>query len=1076
MAQQDKTVDLTVRVKSDDLNKLGTDINKAEGSLGGLGTAAKTAGASVDGIGTATEKAGAGVESMAKAVDDKTRAIKAGLQVEQSEIEIQRQLLAAAQAEQQASLQAALAKGDEAAATRAQNALRQAESDQLALVGRAKRAEATAIQQATAARRQELSAISPLSAAQANELQSAENHARALRVEAAAADQAAQRTRELGSAHRSAADTAGQFGARVGNLTQLLGQMAGALGAAFTFRELVTAAAQMEQLRSGLTAVTGDAGKAGKELEFVRQVALRIGADVTEVGKAFLSLSAATKGTAVEGEPTRQVFEAVATAMGKAGKSSAETSLALQALAQMASKGVVQMEELRGQLGESLPGALNAAAKGLGITTADLIKLVEEGKIAASDLFPALSKGLNELYGGAPAAQTLSQEITNIKNAFTEMAANIGDAGGLTALKTGAEIAQAAIVVLDASIIAAGKSIGTVIAAVVNRDFSGLKQAFADIQKEAQDKLLKAAQHNETLRNSLKASGDQAVVAALAQQELAAKTAVAGAAAAAGASDFVKLQNGYRLVLDAVREQITAQEKSVAARDAEAKATEGLAKAFGTENEQRAAHAAATAASAIETEKLTALKLTELATMQAELKSLKEEAAQLAVVDEAKTKQMAELEKQIALRQQDADKAVAQAEASRLAAAQAKAEADAYKDNSGRVAELAAAYEAARTKLEQVRAAKEAGLATTRALKDAENEAGQAALLYRDALSDVVKALEARNKVQQADATLATSALQLQLAQEKSYEATARAMGNEVAVIASKIRQKEIEIKIIEATVQAQIAEAEGSMAVARAKMTEMEAAGKLDAVNRAELESTIKIAQARINQAKATGESTKALEAEITALRLGTDSRHKSTAAIDANRTALERLNAEKEREISAQEKANQLKERELELYREKWNIDKEGFSLNTDGKRFEATMATRASVYNQAKSAGLDEKRALEVADSFEGQYNRPAGLNGIVGGVNPSDINKAINEAILATAREKVQQSESRDKQAPNTGASTGTSSSTGSSGGVSYVNNITIPGVGQGTTRHADEQSARTEVDLLRRLARAKGVSQ
>lgn len=183
---------------------------------------------------------------------------------------------------------------------------------------------------------------------------------------------------------------------------------------------------------------------------------------------------------------------------------------------------------------------------------------------------------------------------------------------------------------------------------------------------------------------------------------------------------------------EAVREQIAAQEKSVAARDAEAKATQGLANAFGTENEQRAAHAAATAASAVETEKLTALRLTELATMQAELKSLKEEAAQFAVVDEAKTKQMAELEKQIALRQQDADKAVAQAEA--------------------------------------------------------------------------------------------------------------RAMGNEVAVIASKIRQKEIEIKIIEATVQAQIAEAEGSMAVARAKMTEMEAAGKLDAVNRAELESTIKI------------------------------------------------------------------------------------------------------------------------------------------------------------------------------------------------------------------------------------------
>ncbi len=495
---------------------LAGDIDNVEDSAKALGTTAATAGASVQKLGAFADGAGDEVAGLTKAVDDKTKAIKAGLLVEQSEIELQRQHLAASQADQEARLRAAQAKGDETAATRAQNALAQIEADQLNLVARLKRAEATAIQQATAARREELAAIGPLTAAQAKELQAAENHAKALRVEAAAADQAAQRAGALGTAHRNSAGATDQLSARVTNLSGLLGQMAGALGVAFSFRELVTAAAQMEQLRSGLTAVTGDATKAGKELEYVRTVASRIGADVTEVGRAFLSLSAATKGTAVEGEPTRQVFEAVATAMGKAGKSSAETANALQALSQMASKGVVQSEELRGQLGEALPGALNAAAKGMGITTAELMKLVEEGKIAASDIFPALAKGLNELYGAANGAQTLSQELTNVKNAATDLAANIGDAGGLTALKKGAEIAQGAIVGLDVSLVATGKSIGVVLAAIANWDFSGLKQAFADIEKEANDKILKAAQHNETLRNSLKNSGDQAVITALA--------------------------------------------------------------------------------------------------------------------------------------------------------------------------------------------------------------------------------------------------------------------------------------------------------------------------------------------------------------------------------------------------------------------------------------------------------------------------------------------------------------------------------------------------------------------------------
>ncbi len=802
-------------------------------------------------LGQSSGQVGRELAALKGAVDAKTAAIKNGLQVEQSEIELQRQHLAASQAEQQARLRAAQAKGDEAAATRASNALAQIESDQLGLVARAKRAEATATEQATAARREELAAIGPLSAAHAQELQAAENYTRALRVEAAAADQAAQRARELGTAHRSSAGATDQLGARVTNLTGLLGQMAGALGVAFSFRELVTAAAQMEQLRSGLTAVTGDATKAGKELEYVRTVASRIGADVNEVGRAFLSLSAATKGTAVEGEPTRQVFEAVATAMGKAGKSSAETSLALQAVAQIASKGTVQMEELRGQLGEALPGALNAVAKGLGITTAELIKLVEEGKIASSDLFPALTKGLNELYGAADGAQTLSQELTNVKNAVTDMAANIGDAGGLSALKVGAEIAQGAIVGLDAGLVAAGKSIGVVLAALANWDFSGLKQAFADIEKEAKDKVLKAAQHNETLRNSLKNSGDQAVITALAQQELANKTGAVSAAALAGASDFVKLQNGYRIVRESIVEQITAQEKSVIARDAEGKAAVALAAAFGTETEQRQAQAAAAAAGAAELERLAALKLQELATMQAELKALQDEVAQRGLADEAKSKQMAELEKAIALRQQETDKAAAQAGASRMVAVQARAEAEAVQDNSGRVDELREAYEKAQAALERMRAAKEAGLATTAALKDAENEAGRAALLYRDAVSDQVKAIQSKASAQQAALSLEQAGVQLAIAQQRAIFEVARAKGDEVGAMRAANEIRKLEIQLLQLTAQAKRAEAQSALATVAAKRAELEANGQLVGAKRLEMDAAQKSAEVKVKEAE---------------------------------------------------------------------------------------------------------------------------------------------------------------------------------------------------------------------------------
>lgn len=881
------------------------------------------------------------------------------------------------------------------------------------------------------------------------------------------ADQAAQ---GLARAASAAGDATGQLGntrkglvsisTQLAEAQQGLQRMAASMAGAFTFKELVNAAAQMESMREGFRAVSGSAEQAGKDMDFVRTVANRVGADVTQVGQAFLGLQAATKGTAVEGEPTRQVFEAVATAMGKAGKSASETQNALTALAQMASKGTVSMEELRGQLGEALPGALQAAANGLGITTQDLIKLVEEGQIAASDLFPALTKGLNDLYGGAPAAQTLSQEITNIKNAFTEMAANIGDAGGLDALKKGAEVAQTAIVLLDDTLVTTGKTLGVLAGAVATLDFSGVKQAFADIEAESRDKLLKAAQHNETLRGYVAAMGNESVQAAVAQQQLGNATQQAGAAAAAASPTWVKLASDYGKVLTSVREQIAEVEKSVIARDAEGKAAVALAAAFDTEAQQRQAQAKAAQANAQELEKLAQLKTTELNVMQAELAALKTLAAEQGKLDDAKTKQLQELEKQIALRQQDADKAVAQAQAGRLAAEAAKAEAEAYKDNSGRVKELADAYEQARAKLEQVRAAKASGKATTEELTAAENEAGKAARLYRDALSDVVKALEAKNQAQQADAALATSALQLLLAQEKSYEATARAMGNEFAALQSKIRQKEIEIQIIEATVKAQIAEAEGSIAVAQAKMTEMEASGKLDAVKKVELETAIKIGQAKINQAKAVGESTKALEAEITALRSGSNaadanskSREQNAGAISGQTTALERLNTEREREIAAQEKANDLATRELQLQEAKRNA---GTIKNVD-----------------AVPAFESKEQAEAWLKAWKAQYQRDNPFSTKSGG----QLGNFMHDMTMFEYKKELDAMALRNAMKGNGNASQSSQTPLESMrSGATYVSNITIPGVaGTTTLRYADADSQRNGEDLLRKLAQAKGAS-
>jgi tape measure domain-containing protein len=85
-------------------------------------------------------------------------------------------------------------------------------------------------------------------------------------------------------------------------------------------------------------------------------------------------------------------------------------NFALEAFSQMAGKGVVNMEELRQQLGDALPGALKIAADGLGVTQAKLFEMVKAGDVTADQLLSAFIKvGESATYvnGAATGADTL---------------------------------------------------------------------------------------------------------------------------------------------------------------------------------------------------------------------------------------------------------------------------------------------------------------------------------------------------------------------------------------------------------------------------------------------------------------------------------------------------------------------------------------------------------------------------------------------------------------------------------------------------------------------------------------------
>lgn len=205
---------------------------------------------------------------------------------------------------------------------------------------------------------------------------------------------------------RAEADTKKFVGSASANVAQFTaafrtaGAAIAAVGLGLATTQILKTTASFESARRGLEAVTGSAAAAKGEMNFLARESNRLGLDLLTTTKSFTSFLAATKGTVLQGEESRRIFSAVSGAMAVLGKTSEETEGALMAIQQMISKGSVQAEELRGQLGERLPGAFQLAAQAMGVTTFQLNKMLEQGQVGI-ELLPKLATILEQRYGGA---------------------------------------------------------------------------------------------------------------------------------------------------------------------------------------------------------------------------------------------------------------------------------------------------------------------------------------------------------------------------------------------------------------------------------------------------------------------------------------------------------------------------------------------------------------------------------------------------------------------------------------------------------------------------------------------------
>jgi tape measure domain-containing protein len=195
---------------------------------------------------------------------------------------------------------------------------------------------------------------------------------------------------------------------------------------------MVDTAVKADRMTSMMEAASGSmAGLKAAEvgavnLKYVATVADEMGLSIYAASDSFAKLTAATKDTALEGKATREMFESLSAANTKLGGSTSDLMGMLNSFTQMISKNTVSMEELRGQLGERLPGAMKLAADSMGLSTEELIKMISQGDVAANDLLPRLAKAINDTYNDGK-FDTAASNLNRLGNAWVKFKDSIID-------------------------------------------------------------------------------------------------------------------------------------------------------------------------------------------------------------------------------------------------------------------------------------------------------------------------------------------------------------------------------------------------------------------------------------------------------------------------------------------------------------------------------------------------------------------------------------------------------------------------------------------------------------------------
>ena len=197
------------------------------------------------------------------------------------------------------------------------------------------------------------------------------------------------------------------------------GMLLGGLGLSALVGQFKQASTEMSVAKATLENVSKGFKEYSENMAFLKRISNEYGQDLISLTNGFAKFHAAAKETSLSLDQQRYIYEALTRAAGAYHLSAEQTSDVMLAVEQMLSKGKVTAEELRRQLGNSLPGAFNLMARAAGVSTAELEKMMKAGQVISEDVLPRFAQVLNATTAAAN-FDSLQSSLNRFKNAWVD--------------------------------------------------------------------------------------------------------------------------------------------------------------------------------------------------------------------------------------------------------------------------------------------------------------------------------------------------------------------------------------------------------------------------------------------------------------------------------------------------------------------------------------------------------------------------------------------------------------------------------------------------------------------------------